>query len=241
MLNLEVKRLTAVTPSIREIELTGDGTLPGFTAGAHIDVTLGNGIERSYSLLNDPTETHRYVLAVLREVESRGGSTFVHDHLREGDRLVSTAPINNFQINEAGENHLLIAGGIGITPLKSMTHRMLARGANFSLHYCARDRERAAYLDELTTALGRTPYRASRRRRYLARARRRGAAVEARRRRACLCLRAGRPDPRRARGGARLAEGHRPLRAVPRQRGRRRAALERPGRSRSRSPAPARR
>ena len=136
MLNLEVRKLTAVTPSIREIELTAaDGALPPFTAGAHIDVTLGNGEERSYSLLNDPVETHRYVLAVLREPDSRGGSTFVHDHLREGDRLASTPPVNNFQINEAGENHILIAGGIGITPLKAMTHRLTARGANFTLHW----------------------------------------------------------------------------------------------------------
>ena len=155
MLNLDVRKLTAVTPSIREIELVAaDGALPPFTAGAHIDVTLGNGEERSYSLLNDPVETHRYVLAVLREADSRGGSTFVHDHLREGDRLASTPPVNNFQINEAGENHILIAGGIGITPLKAMTHRLTARGANFTLHYCARDPERAAYLDALTTALG---------------------------------------------------------------------------------------
>ena len=151
MLNLQVKRLTAVTPSIREIELVAaDGALPPFTAGAHIDVTLGNGVERSYSLLNDPTETHRYVIAVLREVESRGGSTFVHDQLREGDRLASIGADQQFPLNEAGETHLLIAGGIGITPLKSMTHRLKARGANFTLHYCARDRERAAYLDELT-------------------------------------------------------------------------------------------
>jgi ferredoxin-NADP reductase len=155
VLNLDVRKLTAVTPSIREIELVAaDGALPPFTAGAHIDVTLGNGEERSYSLLNDPVETHRYVLAVLREADSRGGSTFVHDHLREGDRLASTPPVNNFQINEAGENHVLIAGGIGITPLKAMTHRLTARGANFTLHYCARDRERAAYLDALTAALG---------------------------------------------------------------------------------------
>jgi ferredoxin-NADP reductase len=155
VLNLDVRKLTAVTPSIREIELVAaDGALPPFTAGAHIDVTLGNGEERSYSLLNDPAETHRYVLAVLREADSRGGSTFVHDHLREGDRLASTPPVNNFQINEAGENHILIGGGIGITPLKAMTHRLVARGANFTLHYCARDRERAAYLDTLTAALG---------------------------------------------------------------------------------------
>jgi ferredoxin-NADP reductase len=155
VLNLQVERLAAVTPWIREIELVStDGALPTFTAGAHIDVTLGNGIERSYSLLNDPAETHRYVVAVLREVESRGGSTFVHDRLREGDRLISTPPINNFKINEAGENHLLIAGGIGITPLKSMAHRLTACGANVTLHYCARDRERAAYLDALATLLG---------------------------------------------------------------------------------------
>ena len=110
MLNLEVKRLVAVTPSIKEIELVADAALPAFTAGAHIDVTLGNGIERSYSLLNDPTETHRYVIAVLREVESRGGSTWVHDHLREGDRLASSPPLNNFALNEAGDKHILIGG-----------------------------------------------------------------------------------------------------------------------------------
>ncbi len=155
MLNLDVKRVVAVTPAIKEIELVAaDGALPAFTAGAHIDVVLGNGIERSYSLLNDPTETHRYVIAVLREEESRGGSTFVHDRLREGDRLVSSPPVNNFPLNEAGETHILIAGGIGITPLKSMAHRLLAYGAAFTLHYCARDRERAAYLEELTALVG---------------------------------------------------------------------------------------
>jgi vanillate O-demethylase ferredoxin subunit len=155
VLNLQVKRLVAVTPFIRQVVLVADdGALPAFTAGAHIDVTLGNGLERSYSLLNDPAETHRYVIAVLREADSRGGSIFVHDRLHEGDRLVSSPPINNFPLNEAGEMHILIAGGIGITPIKSMAHRLLARGADFVLHYCARDRARAAYLDELAAALG---------------------------------------------------------------------------------------
>lgn len=155
MLNLQVKQLAAVTPWVKEVELISTGgALPPFTAGAHIDVTLGNGLERSYSLLNDPVETHRYVIAVLREAESRGGSTFVHDRLREGDRLVSTEPISNFAINEAGEHHLLIAGGIGVTPLKSMAHRLVTRGANVTMHYCARDRKRAAYLDTLTALLG---------------------------------------------------------------------------------------
>jgi len=155
VLNLHVKQVIAVTPAIRQIELVaGEGALPPFTAGAHIDVTLGNGEERSYSLLNDPAETHRYLIAVLREVDSRGGSAWIHESLRAGDRLASSPPINNFEINEAGENHLLIAGGIGITPLKAMAHRLIAQGAAFTLHYCARDRERAAYLDQLTALLG---------------------------------------------------------------------------------------
>ncbi len=155
-LNLEVASIAAVTPSIRQIELTlpDGGALPAFTAGAHIDVCLGNGQERSYSLLNDPAETHRYLIAILREADSRGGSVWVHDHLRAGDRLVSSAPINNFPLNEAGETHILIAGGIGITPLKAMAHRLIAHSANFALHYCARDEARAAYLAELRALLG---------------------------------------------------------------------------------------
>jgi ferredoxin-NADP reductase len=155
-LNLEVASVKAITPSIRQVELTlaQGGALPPFTAGAHIDLALGNGLERSFSMLNDPTEIHRYVIAVLREADSRGGSVWVHDHLRQGDRLTSSEPINNFPLNEAGETHILIAGGIGITPLKAMAHRLLARDANFALHYCARDEGRAAYLDELRTLLG---------------------------------------------------------------------------------------
>jgi vanillate O-demethylase ferredoxin subunit len=111
-------------------------------------------LERSFSMLNDPVETHRYVIAVLRETDSRGGSVWVHDHLRSGDRLTSSTPINNFPLNEAGETHILIGGGIGITPLKAMAHRLVARGANFALHYCARDEGRAAYLNELRALAG---------------------------------------------------------------------------------------
>src|SRR5215472_977401 len=123
-------------------------------AGAHIDLALGNGETRSYSLLNPPTETGRYAIAVLRETDSRGGSTFVHDQLREGDVLQSSEPANNFRLNEAGERHLLIAGGIGITPLMSMSRRLAARGAEFTLYYCAKSRAEAAFIDEIEAALG---------------------------------------------------------------------------------------
>ena len=156
MLALKVARIADVTPRIRSVELAAadGGVLPAFAAGAHIDVTLGNGETRSFSLLNDPTETHRYVVAVLREADSRGGSTFVHDHLREGDSLASSPPINNFPLNEAGERHILIAGGIGITPLMSMSRRLAARDAAFTLHYCARSRTEAAFIDEIEALLG---------------------------------------------------------------------------------------
>ena len=156
MLALKVARIAAVTPRIKSVELVAadGGPLPAFTAGAHIDVALGNGETRSYSLLNDATETQRYAIAVLRETDSRGGSTFVHDRLREGDVLESSAPANNFPLNEAGERHILIAGGIGITPLMSMSRRLMARGADFALHYCARSRAEAAFIDEIEATLG---------------------------------------------------------------------------------------
>jgi vanillate O-demethylase ferredoxin subunit len=151
LLQLKVARIVSVTPRIKSLELVAadGGGLPAFTAGAHIDVTLGNGEERSYSLLNDPTETQRYVIAVLREIDSRGGSTFVHDSVREGDVLTSSPPANNFPINEAGERHILIAGGIGITPLLAMSRRLTAHGATFTLHYCARSRDEAAFIGEI--------------------------------------------------------------------------------------------
>ena len=156
MLALKVARVAAVTPRIKSVELVAadGGPLPAFTAGAHIDVALGNGETRSYSLLNDATETQRYAIAVLRETDSRGGSIYVHDRLREGDVLESSAPANNFPLNEAGERHILIAGGIGITPLMSMSRRLMARGADFTLHYCARSRAEAAFIDEIEATLG---------------------------------------------------------------------------------------
>jgi vanillate O-demethylase ferredoxin subunit len=156
LLPLKVARIVEATPRIKSVEFVAadGGALPAFTAGAHIDVTLGNGEMRSYSLLNDATETQRYVVAVLREIESRGGSTYVHERLREGDMLASTPPANNFPLNEAGERHILIAGGIGITPLMAMSRRLVAHGASFTLHYCAKCRAEAAFIDTLEAELG---------------------------------------------------------------------------------------
>jgi vanillate O-demethylase ferredoxin subunit len=127
--------------------------LPAFTAGSHIDLHLANGMIRNYSLLNDASETDRYVIAVKRDAQGRGGSRFVHDMLRAGDVVSISRPSNNFEFNETASYSLFLAGGIGITPILAMVRRVVALGRRWELHYAARTRIDAAFLDELA-ALG---------------------------------------------------------------------------------------
>lgn len=151
MLELRVTSIEPVTQRIRRIVLAanGGGDLPAFTAGAHIDIDLGMGEARSYSLLNDPSECHRYVLGVLREEAGNGGSAWMHDALKVGDVLHASEPKNDFPLYEAGEENVLVAGGIGITPIMSMARRLQSLGRNYILHYCARSEAAAAFLAEL--------------------------------------------------------------------------------------------
>jgi ferredoxin-NADP reductase/fatty acid desaturase len=113
-----------------------DGQLPPFAAGSHIDVHLPSGRVRQYSLCSAPGEDYR--IAVRRESNGRGGSAEVHDVLRVGMELTISEPRNNFALNGAAR-HVLIAGGIGITPLLSMAHQLRADARDFDLHVCARD------------------------------------------------------------------------------------------------------
>ncbi len=156
MIELKVDRVHNATPRIRTFELVSaaGGGLPTFTAGAHIDVELGNGEERSYSLLNDQGETHRFVIGVLREAAGRGGSAWMHDSLREGDVLRASEPLNNFKLSEAGDHHILIAGGIGVTPILSMAARLKELGRAYDVHYCAREPAEAAFADEIAARHG---------------------------------------------------------------------------------------
>lgn len=136
--------------------VAADGApLPPFTAGAHIDLHLPGGLVRSYSLANDPAERHRYVIAVDRSDGSRGGSAWMHSVPRPGDRLASSAPINDFPLYEDAPLSIFIAGGIGITPFVSMAARLNALGHPWRLHYAARSPARAAYASEMQ-ALDRT-------------------------------------------------------------------------------------
>ncbi len=150
-LELRVKRISYEADRINSYELAAPagGDLVPFTAGGHIDLHLSNGMIRSYSLVNDQRERHRYIIAVNKELAGRGGSRFVHDNLRVGDIVRVSKPSNNFALCEEAGHSLLIAGGIGITPLLSMARRLDALGRSFELVYAARTRSAAAFLDEI--------------------------------------------------------------------------------------------
>ena len=135
-----------------ELEALEGASLPPFTAGSHIDLILGNGLTRQYSLCNAPGMDDVYRIAVLREPSSRGGSQFVHDVLAEGATLHVSPPRNLFDLDETAESFVLAAGGIGVTPLLAMAYKLHAVGKPFVLHYCAREPSRAAFLDELGAA-----------------------------------------------------------------------------------------
>jgi ferredoxin-NADP reductase len=125
--------------------------LPLFEAGAHIDVYLGNGMIRQYSLCNPPSERNRYVIGVLKDENGRGGSKAVHERLRAGEFVKISHPRNHFPLSHDARRVVLIAGGIGVTPIKAMAHELEARGVDYEMHYCARDADCAAFGGELGT------------------------------------------------------------------------------------------
>ena len=123
--------------------------LPAFTAGAHIDVHLNGGFVRQYSLSNSPNERHRYVIAVLRDEAGRGGSKALHDGLRVQDKVRISYPRNNFELAGDARKVILLAGGIGVTPLKAMAHRLEEVDVDYEMHYCAKDESCTAFAAEL--------------------------------------------------------------------------------------------
>ncbi len=131
-----------------ELARADGAPLPAFSAGSHIDVHVPGGIVRQYSLCNDDQETHRYRIAVLRDPASRGGSVAMHEKVKEGDSLTISAPRNHFPL-VAEPFSLLLAGGIGITPLLCMAQRLAATGHDFRLHYCTRSLSRTAFRESV--------------------------------------------------------------------------------------------
>ncbi|HCA1527022.1 TPA: molybdenum cofactor-independent xanthine hydroxylase subunit HpxE, partial [Klebsiella pneumoniae] len=126
--------------------------LPAWTPGAHIDLHLPCGLIRQYSLTGSPAERDRYLLCIARESQSRGGSRYIHDTLRPGQPLMISAPRNHFPLYEGG-HVVLLAAGIGITPLLAMAHARAASGASFTLHYYVSRAQEAAFATEIARQL----------------------------------------------------------------------------------------
>lgn len=148
-ISVRVARITQEAIDIQSFELVSvDGSaLPGFSAGSHVDVQVPGGLTRQYSLCNDPQESHRYLIGVLKDPSSRGGSLSMHDRVREGDVLQISTPKNHFALAHGAARSVLLAGGIGVTPILCMAERLSIAGADFEMHYCARERERMAFHD----------------------------------------------------------------------------------------------
>lgn len=151
MIEVVVTSRTTEAQDICSYELASvDGNpLPPFSAGAHIDLHLPDGLIRQYSLCNHPEERHRYLIGVLKDPASRGGSNSLHAQVHAGTRLTISEPRNLFHLAHEARRSLLFAGGIGITPILCMAERLAQTGADFELHYCARASERAAFVQRL--------------------------------------------------------------------------------------------
>lgn len=132
---------------IRSFRLGSDGLecLPEFTAGSHIDVEVPGGYLRQYSLLGDPLDRDSYWIAVKNEPASRGGSAAMNRDVKVGDRIRIGLPRNNFPLADTAEKHILLAGGIGITPMLSMMHALRRAGKAFHLYYFARSPAHAGF------------------------------------------------------------------------------------------------
>lgn len=154
LLDVVVRRRELQGQAVAVLELVDpDGALlPAFTAGAHVDVHLPGGLVRPYSLCGDPRVRRAYRLGVLRDPASRGGSVAVHSELAEGTRLHIGEPRNHFPLADDAPYNVLVGGGIGITPMLAMAWALHAEGRPFELHYCARSRSQAAFLDEMAGA-----------------------------------------------------------------------------------------
>ena len=150
-MQLLVRSITLEAKGIHTYELVdpAGAALPPFTAGSHIDVKLAGNFIRQYSLCNDPRDRHRYVIGVLNVTGGRGGSKAMHESVHVGDLLNISAPRNNFSLAQDASRHVLLAGGIGVTPMMAMVESLSARGADFSLLVCSRSPELTAFRDRL--------------------------------------------------------------------------------------------
>jgi len=151
VMRLQISKVEAMSDQVTKYQFSSlDGTpLPKFDAGAHIDVVVAPEFFRQYSLCGDPADQSKYQIGVLREDEGRGGSSLLHRIFQQGRKVFVSRPINHFPLDEHAKFSYLMGGGIGITPMMAMAHRLHALGQEFEVHYSCRNRERAGFLDDL--------------------------------------------------------------------------------------------
>lgn len=147
LINVKVEKVTQEADGVRSFVLAKKGlfNLPRYTPGAHIDVHCGEGIIRQYSLCGDPADRRHLMIAVRQVDPSRGGSDLMHKVVEQGDHLEIGAPRNNFPLDEAAAHSVLLAAGIGITPIIAMADRLHRLGKSFALHYFSRGPEHTAF------------------------------------------------------------------------------------------------
>lgn len=156
-LNVRVAEVVPVNELITRFRFVSrDGSaLPAFSGGAHTVVEMDdNGTRRlnPYSLMSDPEDTSGYEISVRRDDQGRGGSLFMHRHVRPGMEMVLSHPVNLFGLDNRAKKHLMIAGGIGITPFLAQVAQLSHFGGRWEMHYAARNRALGAYMDRLTSA-----------------------------------------------------------------------------------------
>lgn len=158
-LAVTVTEVTQITPMIKRFrfEPVRGESLPPFSGGAHVIVEMQDAdiLRRNpYSLMGPPSQTSSYTISVRRDDGGRGGSLFLHRDVRPGHRLTISRPVNLFPIDWRARRHLLIAGGIGITPFLAQMVQLETAGSDFELHFAVRERAEGAYLDALEARYG---------------------------------------------------------------------------------------
>ncbi len=149
-----VSRAEKMTGDVTKYEFRAldGGDLPEWQAGAHLDILVAPEFLRQYSMSGDPADRSVYQIGVLREDAGRGGSKLMHRIFAEGRKVFVSKPINHFPLDETATKTFLMGGGIGITPMIAMAHRLHAIGADFQVHYSIKSRSAGGYLDDLATA-----------------------------------------------------------------------------------------
>ncbi len=158
-MKVRVAKITQVADKVKRFRFErADGQpMPIFSGGAHVIVSMRDGstLRRNpYSLMSSPADSGGYEISVLRVENSRGGSAFLHEKLKEGDALTLSQPVNLFAYDHRGKKHIMMAGGIGVTPFMAMMDQMDREGRTFELHYAVRTRTHGAYWKELQARYG---------------------------------------------------------------------------------------